>query len=94
MLNPTDCVKDRLAKFYAWGDSQALYQALIVAAAQPISLREVRRWSVESEREKGMYELFRKLLEKVRNNWNFTEDDIIQEATDWKVAQRIKKYGY
>lgn len=36
MLSPTDCVKDRLAKFYAWNDAQALYQALLVVAARKL----------------------------------------------------------
>ncbi|RJQ54875.1 MAG: hypothetical protein C4526_04525 [Nitrospiraceae bacterium] len=45
MLTPTDSVKDRLAAYYHWNDPQALDQALMVAGAQEIDLREVKRWS-------------------------------------------------
>lgn len=43
MLTPTDSVKDRLAAYYHWNDPQALEQALMVAKAQKINLREVKR---------------------------------------------------
>jgi len=50
LLSPTDCVKDRLAAYFFWDDRQALEQALLVALAQKIDLRELRRWSkVEGE---------------------------------------------
>ena len=45
MISPTDCIKDRLAAFYHWGDRQALAQALLVAAHQPFDLEDVARWS-------------------------------------------------
>jgi hypothetical protein len=45
MLTPTDCVKDRLAAFYHWHDRPSLAQALLVAEAQKIDLRDVGRWS-------------------------------------------------
>lgn len=45
MLTPTDSVKDRLAAYYHWNDPQALEQALMIAKAQKINLREVKRWS-------------------------------------------------
>jgi hypothetical protein len=45
ILSPTQCVMDRLAAFYHWGDRQAFDQAVIVAAAHNIDLEEVRRWS-------------------------------------------------
>ena len=46
LLSPTDCVKDRLAAYFHWGDQQALQQALLVARKQRIDLGEVRRWSL------------------------------------------------
>lgn len=46
LLTPTDCVKDRLAAYYHWNDQQALEQAKLVAAAQKIDLKDVRRWSI------------------------------------------------
>ena len=45
ILSPTDCVKDRLAGYYHWGDLQCLEQAVLVALANPIDLQEVKRWS-------------------------------------------------
>ena len=46
LLSPTDCVKDRLAAFYHWKDSQSLEQAAAVVAESPVDLAEVERWSV------------------------------------------------
>lgn len=88
MLTPTDCVKDRLVKFYEWNDSQALYQALLVVAAQPVDFREVERWSVKSEGQGGRYKFFRSLAGKVLSRWDFSEDDIVQLATDLMVRER------
>jgi hypothetical protein len=91
MLTPTDCVKDRLVKFYEWNDPQALYQALLVVAAQPVSFREVERWSIKSEGKENRYKFFRSLAGKVLSRWDFTEDDIVQLATDLMVKERTKK---
>ena len=54
IISPTDCVKDRLAAYYHWGDQQCLVQAEYVARAQVIDLEEIERWS---ERE-GMLSKF------------------------------------
>jgi hypothetical protein len=45
LLSPTDCVKDRLAAYYHWGDRQCLEQALLVTENTAVDLRSVRRWS-------------------------------------------------
>jgi hypothetical protein len=45
MISPTDCVKDRLAAYYHWGDRQSLEQAILVVRENPVDLREVERWS-------------------------------------------------
>ncbi len=45
LLSPTDCVKDRLAAYYYWGDRQALEQAVVVAQANPIDMDELASWS-------------------------------------------------
>lgn len=45
MLTPTDCVKDRLAAYVYWEDKQSLNQALLVAKAQKINLKEIKRWA-------------------------------------------------
>jgi len=45
ILSPTDCVKDRLAAYYHWNDLQSLEQAVLVAQARKVDLREIARWS-------------------------------------------------
>lgn len=45
LLSPTDCIKDRLAAFFHWNDRQALEQAVLVAKAQPVNMKEIRRWA-------------------------------------------------
>ena len=63
MLTPTDSVKDRLAAYYHWNDPQALEQALMVAKAQKINLREVKRWSEKEEHA----EKYREFLIRLRS---------------------------
>ncbi|UCD34126.1 MAG: hypothetical protein JSU90_07430 [Nitrospiraceae bacterium] len=63
LLTPTDSVKDRLAAFYHWNDTEALEQAVLVAKAQKVSLEEVRRWS-EHEGHMKKYEIFIATLKK------------------------------
>ena len=46
VISPVDCVKDRLAAYYHWGDQQSLLQAALVAQRNRINLDEVRRWSL------------------------------------------------
>lgn len=45
VISPTDCVKDRLAAFYYWGDHQSLEQAIMVSHATKIDIEEIERWS-------------------------------------------------
>lgn len=45
VISPTDCVKDRLAAYYHWGDRQCLNQAVLIWKHQKINEAEVRRWS-------------------------------------------------
>jgi hypothetical protein len=63
LLTPTDCVKDRLAAYYHWNDPQSLEQALMVAKARKVSLRQVKKWSVE-EGFAGKFKRFESLLKK------------------------------
>jgi hypothetical protein len=62
----TDCVKDRLAAFYYWSDRQALEQALLVSLVQPVSIREVGRWSRAEGQESGLAESRRELNRRRR----------------------------
>ena len=50
IISPTDCVKDRLAAYYHWGDRQCLEQALLVARGHIIDLNEIERWSTGEEK--------------------------------------------
>lgn len=45
MLNPTDCVRQRLSMFYRWGDVEAFGEAVEVARRHEIDMELVRRWS-------------------------------------------------
>jgi hypothetical protein len=52
VISPTDCVKDRLAAYYHWGDRQGLVQAIMVAKRNEIDMGEIERWSaVEGKQE-------------------------------------------
>lgn len=62
LLTPTDSTKDRLAAYYHWNDQQALEQALMVAKARNVDMRDLRRWS---EKE-GQGEKYRHFLTRLR----------------------------
>ena len=57
VISPTDCVKDRLAAYYFWGDQQSLAQAVLVAIHNRINIREIKRWS-QAEGENEGFEIF------------------------------------
>lgn len=57
IISPTDCVKDRLAWYYYYGDRQCLSQAILVSNENRIDIDEIRNWS---ERE-GKLEEFEKI---------------------------------
>jgi hypothetical protein len=45
VINITDCVKDRLAAFFHWGDTESLRQAVLVGGRTAINLAVIRRWA-------------------------------------------------
>ena len=63
LLTPTDCIKDRLAAYYHWGDEQSLLQAVWVAKENEFSLEDVEVWSIE-ERMKEKFSVFKKMLKE------------------------------
>ena len=63
IISPTDCMKDRLAGYYHWNDMQCLDQAILVAAANEIDMRELARWS----RAEGRLEEFSKIRMRLEN---------------------------
>jgi hypothetical protein len=52
IISATDCIKDRLAAFYHWGDEQCLYQARLVKQSAAIDLKEIERWSLNEGKSK------------------------------------------
>lgn len=62
VISPTDCVKDRLAAYYHWGDQQSLSQATLVAQKNKINVDEIRRWSLAE----GKLEEFERIKDKLR----------------------------
>ena len=54
LLTPTDCIKDRLAAYYHWGDTQSLEQAVWVAQANDFDMESIRVWSLNE----GMHEKY------------------------------------
>ena len=65
MLRPEDSVKDRLAAFFYWNDTQSLRQAILVTRSANPDLAEVKAWA-EKEGEKEKYEYFLKNLKTKR----------------------------
>jgi hypothetical protein len=65
ILTPTQCIKDRLAAFFHWRDSQSLEQALLVGKTNRISMTELARWSL-AEGHAQDYEEFRRRLRSIR----------------------------
>lgn len=62
VISPVDCVKDRLAAYYHWGDRQGLAQAIIVARRNKIDIEEVRRWSLVE----GKQEIFEQIKDELK----------------------------
>jgi hypothetical protein len=63
IISPTDCVKDRLAAYYHWGDRQSLEQAVWVSKDNEIDLNELERWSKREGKLSDFHEI-RKRFEK------------------------------
>lgn len=61
LLTPTDCVKDRLSAWFHWNDRQALAQAVLVARAQTVDMKDLRRW-VKAEGKREAFEAFLKQI--------------------------------
>jgi hypothetical protein len=61
VISATECVKDRLAAYYHWGDLPSLEQAVLVAKANDVDLDEIDRWS-EIEGSSDKFDKFRERL--------------------------------
>jgi hypothetical protein len=71
LLSPTDCVKDRLAAYYHWNDPQCLEQAFLVAEAERVDLKEIRRWSAAENKAAEFERIRKRLSEADRKRRNF-----------------------
>ena len=65
LLSPTDCVKDRLAGYYAWGDEQNFDQAVLVASRQGVRWDDLAKWHKDEGEESG-FKAFRFAVESFR----------------------------
>lgn len=61
LLTPTQCVMDRLAAYFHWGDLQSLDQALMVSKKQKIHLTKIEVWA----KREGMLEKFEEFRTKL-----------------------------
>lgn len=52
VISATDCVKDRLAAYYHWGDKQSLSQAILVSKENKVNIEEIKRWSKREGKQK------------------------------------------
>ena len=66
VISPADCVKDRLAAFYYWGDRQSLEQAILVFQAKYIDLSEIAAWS-QAEGMLAEYQIIEPLLKDTKS---------------------------
>lgn len=64
IISPADCVKDRLAGFYYWGDRQSLAQAVMVTHAARVDLSEIAAWS----QAEGMVDQFKEIEPMLRGD--------------------------
>ena len=62
LLRPTDCIKDRGAGYYYWGDEQNLLQALEVARQHPVDWASLKKWH-GGEGQSEEFEKFRQGVE-------------------------------
>jgi hypothetical protein len=67
LISPTECVKDRLAAYYHWGDLQSLEQAVLVTHNQKIDFEEVKRWSKKEGKLQGFENILPRLSSKKAN---------------------------
>jgi hypothetical protein len=63
LLTPTDCVKDRLAAFFYWDDTESLVQAVWVTQENVVDLQAVKKWAEQE----GMEEKFETFLRKLND---------------------------
>ena len=61
VISATDCVKDRLAAYFHWGDRQSLMQAILVSKENHVDLEEIESWSSKEGKQKE-FDAIKKIL--------------------------------
>ncbi|MHB1342372.1 MAG: hypothetical protein ACYC77_10325 [Coriobacteriia bacterium] len=56
---PTQSVMDRLTHYFAWGDRQALDQAIMIARRHPLDWDELSRWITQEVEDLGVLDTVR-----------------------------------
>lgn len=64
IISATDCVKDRLAGYYHWDDLPCLEQAVMVAQANRIDIKDIERWSKVEGKHDEFQQIKDRLLKK------------------------------
>ncbi|MEJ2487984.1 MAG: hypothetical protein P8Y68_19885 [Anaerolineales bacterium] len=61
IISPTDCVKDRLAAYYHWGDRQSLEQAVLVSNSIQVDIDQIENWSTREGKQVEFREFYRRI---------------------------------
>lgn len=66
LLNPTDCIKDRLASYIYFKSRECLDQAVLVAQSQPFHLKKIEKWCNEEgdQAREGYKDFIQKLKQR------------------------------
>ena len=62
LLSPTDCIKDRLAGYYAWKDQQNFEQAVMVACRHGVRWDNLEKWHYDAGETDG-FKVFKTVVE-------------------------------
>jgi len=65
IYSPTDCVKDRLASYLYFNDSESLDQTLLVAKSKPVDLKEIKKWC-KNEKHPEVYTDFKNKFDNLK----------------------------
>ncbi len=63
VLTPADAVKDRLAAYFYWHDTESLLQAIWIARFHKVDLKRLKTWA-KKEKQTDKFENFVKRLKK------------------------------
>lgn len=70
VISPTDCVKDRLAHYFHWGDRQCLAQAIMVIENHEVDFDGIKNWSKMEGKLSEFDKIRSKLFDAVKSKSN------------------------